>query len=93
MLDPQVLWRSDACAVVREQCLSIPDRPVEVSRPVEVRMRWFDLVGVAHEADLSGDAARIAQHEYDHLDGILIVDAADATDRPNPASAPDRPGR
>lgn len=93
MLDPQVLWRSDACAVVREQCLSIPDRPVEVSRPVEVRMRWFDLVGVAHEADLSGDAARIAQHEYDHLDGILIVDAADATDGPNPAAAPDRPGR
>ena len=45
------------------------------------------------EIEAEGLLATCLQHEYDHLDGILIVDAADATDGPNPAAAPDRPGR
>lgn len=74
MLDPHVLSRSDRIETAEEQCLSIPDTPVRVARPAAVRMRWFDLSGRAFEDELTGAEARIAQHEFDHLDGILIVD-------------------
>lgn len=60
-----------------ELCLSIPDRPITVTRPSRVRMRWQTIDGVHREAELDGDAAIIVQHEADHLDGRLIVDISE----------------
>lgn len=74
VLDPCIVWRSDAVDVAEEQCLSIPGHPVRVQRPTAIRMTWFDLDGAAQDARLDGAEARIAQHEADHLDGILILD-------------------
>lgn len=74
VLDPQVAWRSDAVETATEQCLSIPGQPAAVSRPTAVRVAWFDLDGTAHLDEWTGIDARIAQHEMDHLDGILICD-------------------
>jgi peptide deformylase len=73
MLDPEIMWRSAETETVDEQCLSIPDRPVAMTRPVAITMGWYDLNGRHQLRQLSGPDARIAQHEADHLDGRLIL--------------------
>ena len=74
MLDPEILdWSEDWAADV-ENCLSIPGRPVAMRRALSVRLGGYDLDGLWHCHHLSGPAARIAQHEADHLDGRLIGD-------------------
>ena len=75
LLDPQILSRSDLTETAEERCLSIPDLPVMMTRPVEIGIAFYGLDGVRRTLALTGDAARIAQHEADHLDGRLIVDA------------------
>ena len=57
-----------------EGCLSIPGPVTEVERATVVQMRWTDLAGQVNEAVLTGFAAICAQHEYDHLDGVLTLD-------------------
>nr|WP_245398757.1 peptide deformylase [Oceaniglobus trochenteri] len=73
-VNPQILWASDDLGTADEQCLSIPDVPMPVERPQTVRMRWQGHDGAWQEQELSGMAARCAQHELDHLDGIVIFD-------------------
>ena len=73
-LDPQILWRSEAQAAGPEGCLSIPGVTTEVMRAKEIRLGYTDLTGQRHEAHLTGFAAICAQHEYDHLDGIMTFD-------------------
>lgn len=76
VVDPDIIRRYGPVEAVEEGCLSIPDQPVLMHRPAQIEMRWFDLTGHLKSADLAGDAARIAQHEADHLEGRLIVDTA-----------------
>lgn len=73
MLDPEILWRSEDSGTEVESCLSIPDHPVSVTRPLAITIGWYDLQGHHQMRQLSGAAARIAQHEADHLDGHLIL--------------------
>ncbi|MBK4214753.1 peptide deformylase [Paracoccus caeni] len=80
MLDPEILSRSVEEVAAVEQCLSIPDQPVEVLRSASIAIAWYDLDGHHHERTLSGIEARIFQHEADHLDGRLIVDPVDGAE-------------
>lgn len=57
-----------------EGCLSIPDVREEVFRQPHVRLRYFDEHFVQHEAVFTGMKARVIQHEYDHIEGILFTD-------------------
>ena len=57
-----------------EGCLSIPEIREEVLRKPDVRIQYYDRDFNFHDEVYSGIAARIIQHEYDHLDGILFVD-------------------
>jgi peptide deformylase len=74
MVNPEMLQLSDQRMAGPEGCLSIPGPTTIVERAAEVRMRWTDLDGTLHEELLTGFAAICAQHEYDHLDGILTLD-------------------
>lgn len=74
MLDPQILWRSATTATGPEGCLSIPGPITQVTRATEIDLAWTDLDGTARQERLTGFAAICAQHEYDHLDGILTLD-------------------
>ena len=56
-----------------EGCLSIPDLRAAVPRAARVRYRGVDCDGTVIEREASGFHARIVQHEYDHLDGILYT--------------------
>ncbi|MFN6977002.1 MAG: peptide deformylase [Gemmobacter sp.] len=74
LVDPSVVWRSEAVTVYEEGCLSIPEQYAEVTRPAEVRVRWTDLDGAPQEEHFAGLWAICAQHEIDHLDGRLFID-------------------
>jgi peptide deformylase len=74
MVNPQLLWTSDACADSDEGCLSIPGVVARITRPVEIGLRWTALDGSDWAQTMSGVAAVCAQHELDHLDGIVTLD-------------------
>jgi len=57
-----------------EGCLSIPDVREDVTRPSAIRLRYLDENFKEHVEEFSGLAARIIQHEYDHIEGILFTD-------------------
>ncbi|MBD1423951.1 peptide deformylase [Sphingobacterium arenae] len=57
-----------------EGCLSIPDINEEVLRPTHVTINYLDENFEEHEVELSGLAARVVQHEYDHIEGKLFID-------------------
>jgi peptide deformylase len=57
-----------------EGCLSIPDVREDVYRPEFLTIRYFDEDWNEHTEEYEGLAARIIQHEYDHVDGILFTD-------------------
>jgi peptide deformylase len=57
-----------------EGCLSIPGRSLKVRRYKKIHLSYFDRKGEYISKELSGFGAIIAQHEYDHLNGVLIVD-------------------
>lgn len=57
-----------------EGCLSIPDVSAEIIRPEKLTLEYFDENWNLKEEEFSGMTARVIQHEYDHLEGILFVD-------------------
>jgi peptide deformylase len=59
---------------MEEGCLSIPGVRAEIYRPETIGVRYFDENWKEHHEELNGMAARIFQHEYDHLEGILFTD-------------------
>ena len=60
--------------IFNEGCLSVPDIREDISRKPKIRIEYDDENFVHHDEVFEGIAARIIQHEYDHLDGILLVD-------------------
>ena len=74
LVNPQLVTRSDEVDTDDEGCLSMQGITVPVERAVSVRIEGLDETGKDVAYDLEGMAARIAQHEYDHLDGTLILD-------------------
>ena len=57
-----------------EGCLSIPDIRGEVNRLPQIRLRYFDEHFQEHEEVFTGINARVIQHEYDHIDGVLFTE-------------------
>ena len=57
-----------------EGCLSIPDVRGEVSRPSKLRISYMDESFQEHVEEYSGITARVIQHEYDHIEGILFIE-------------------
>ena len=74
MVNPKITWRSEEEVTFDEGCLSVPDKNGEVSRPKEIRITFQNKDGKYKKWKLDGLAARVVQHEVDHLDGILFVD-------------------
>jgi peptide deformylase len=74
MINPEILFLSDTMKSHEEGCLSVPDTRLEIERPAMVRVRYFDPDGKQHELEAEGLLATAIQHEYDHLEGKLIVD-------------------
>jgi len=57
-----------------EGCLSIPDIHGDVERPAQIKLRYFDTDWKQHEKVFNGINARVIQHEYDHIEGVLFTE-------------------
>ena len=78
LINPEISEPSEEQYTMLEGCLSLPGWYGEVPRPAEVTIRYQDLQGKEHKlkrTDARGyTVGRIAQHEVDHLDGILFME-------------------
>lgn len=73
-LNPRILHSDDTLSSYNEGCLSIPGIFRELNRPEKIHVTYQNIAFETIEEELSGLEARIFQHEYDHLDGILFID-------------------
>jgi peptide deformylase len=71
LINPEIEPIGDEVGMGWEGCLSIPEMRAVVPRSVRIRYRGVDCDGNAIEGEASRFHARVIQHEYDHLDGIL----------------------
>ena len=76
LINPHIVWSSEARLELWDDCFSFPDLMVRVSRAAEVRVEYQDERGAKRTLDADGDLSELLQHEIDHLDGILAVDRA-----------------
>ena len=73
-INPSIIERNTEFTIYREGCLSFPDIFEEVERPGKIRVRYQDIFLNSVEEDLEGVKARVFQHEFDHLNGVLFID-------------------
>lgn len=73
-INPEIIEQSAEYEYDKEACLSIPGILEEVRRPIWIKIRYLNEDFVETEQQISGFLARIVQHEYDHIDGILFID-------------------
>jgi|SRR5690554_1693189 len=73
-INAHITERGGEMAVVEEGCLSIPGIHEKVSREDEIRIEFLDENLKPNNEVYNGYLARVIQHEYDHLDGILFTD-------------------
>jgi peptide deformylase len=76
-INPEIIYRSEEKIVMEEGCLSIPDIRCEIERPREIVLKYKDTEMKEHEIEASELLARVIQHEFDHLNGILFTDLID----------------
>ena len=74
VVNPEIVERSEETEVADEGCLSIQGITVPVERSLEVTIVGRDENGADVRYELEGYGARCAQHETDHLDGVLMLD-------------------
>ena len=80
-INPQIVHRAPEVVESTEGCLSIPGVTAEVPRAPWIVLRWQDVSGAWTERRLEGAEAICAQHENDHLDGIVTFDRVSAEAR------------
>lgn len=73
-INAQMLDESGDLWVYEEGCLSIPDIHVDIERNPSIRLRYLDEEFNEHEEVFEKINARVIQHEYDHIEGILFID-------------------
>jgi peptide deformylase len=71
-INPEIIQTSQEMELYEEGCLSIPGVWANVNRPSEVSIQAWDLKGKVFRIDADGVLARVIQHEYDHLNGVLF---------------------
>lgn len=81
-INPSIIPDPAAGNAARDEgCLSLPGITAEVTRPAQATITALNEQGETIEETADGLLARIWQHEYDHLDGVLILDRMSPIDR------------
>jgi peptide deformylase len=80
IINPQIIDRSNENIWGWEGCLSVPNRRAVVSRAQWVEVEYADRHGLLQHKRFSDFVARIFQHEYDHLQGVLFIDRVQPQD-------------
>ena len=71
--NPRIIKRYDDNVWCEEGCLSFPDEIINVERPDRIVVKYEDEDEKDHKIKLSGMAARVFLHEFDHLEGIVFT--------------------
>ena len=80
-VNPEILETSVEQISYEEGCLSIPGIEADVLRPQRVRVQAWNEKGRPFTLDAEDMLARVVQHEYDHLNGVLFIDHVDPKKR------------
>ena len=80
-VNPTILQRSEEIAARPEACLSLPGIMADIIRPTGIKLQSYDLDGQKQLWQLDGFEATCAQHEFDHLQGLVTLDRVDLADR------------
>ncbi len=81
LINPRITELFGAETTMEEGCLSFPGIYAEVTRPDGCRITAQGIDGKQLELEFEGFASRVIQHEYDHLQGILLVDRMSPADK------------
>ncbi len=73
-INPRIVAASPDEGDYEEGCLSIPGVYADVRRPLEITVEAWDERGTEYRRDFDGILARVIQHEYDHIEGVLFLD-------------------
>ena len=73
-INPTIIEETGTEWDFNEGCLSIPDVREDVFRKPDIKINYFDQDFNEHTESLNGLAARVVQHEYDHIEGVLFTD-------------------
>jgi len=73
-INAQIIEQNGELWKFNEGCLSIPSIREDVERKPELRIRYMDEKFLPKEEAFNGVKARIIQHEYDHIEGVLFTD-------------------
>ena len=74
LINPEIIEESEEDNTFSEGCLSLPGISENVIRPASITIRYMDENFTEHTETYDGFAARIIQHEYDHLEGHVFTD-------------------
>lgn len=73
-INPKIQFLGEETVVMNEGCLSLPKIREDVERPNRIRIVYQDEDWNTHDEEYSDIQARVIQHEYDHIDGVLFID-------------------
>lgn len=73
-INPKIIKRDGEICTLNEGCLSLPKIREDIERKSRVRIQYYDENWNLFDEEFDGVKARVIQHEYDHLDGILFID-------------------
>ena len=73
-INPEIINESGDLKLFEEGCLSIPNIRENINRKSEIKIKYQDENFNIHEDSFDGIVARVIQHEYDHLEGVLFTD-------------------
>lgn len=76
MINPVFTYESEETSEYSEGCLSIPNVDADIVRPKVIKVRYFDADFQEKEEEFDNFAARMVQHECDHLNGVVFTDRA-----------------
>ncbi len=79
MINPEILWVSDEKEKGWEGCLSIPGLRGLVPRHKRIAVRYLNSAGELREEEYSDFLARVFQHEFDHVQGMVFIDRVEST--------------
>lgn len=77
-INPELIPITKKLNTFNEGCLSIPDVREDVVRENEILIKYYDEYFNKHELELDGLRARVVQHEFDHIEGVLFTDKLSA---------------
>jgi peptide deformylase len=77
VINPKIVSKSDETTSTEEGCLSIPELRSELIRPKQIQISYFDVDMKEQTIEADDMLARVMQHEFDHLQGVLFIDYLD----------------